>query len=180
MSRRWPWLLLALACVLQWTLPASLALRSERALRSGHRYYLHTAPVDPADPFRGRYVALSFPDARVALSAGFAAAPGTRVYLPLRIGADRYAYFGAPAARPPAAGDYLAARVQSVTGGEALLRLPFDRYYLEEHAAPAAERAYRDAGRAADRRTYVSIRVRGSDAVLEELFIDDRAVRELR
>src|SRR3546814_15739493 len=63
------WLLLAIALVLQWALPASLAARSEYVLRNGARYYLRTAPVDPADAFRGRYVALQFADIEVELPA---------------------------------------------------------------------------------------------------------------
>jgi len=177
MKRQWTIALLALACVLQWAVPASLALRSEQTLRTGTRYYLRTAPVDPVDPFRGRYVTLSF-DAQTQVRAAEGWQYDERVYVPISTGADRYAVFGAPSRTPPAAGDYLAAHVGSISDGVMRLRLPFDRYYLEEGAAPAAERAYAEANRRdSPQRTYVSIRVRDGRAVLEELFIDNVPVR---
>lgn len=174
--------LLALAAVLQWALPVSLAVQSERTLREGTRYYLRTAPVDPVDAFRGRYVALSFEGLRVAAPAGAGLQAGDRVCVPLTTGPDRFVRFGAPQREPPTQGDYLVARIAWIDAAQvATLRLPFDRYYLEERAAPAAERAYRDAHRASAERSdaYVSVRVRDGHAVLEELFIGNVPVRRL-
>ncbi|MFT4045269.1 MAG: GDYXXLXY domain-containing protein [Solimonas sp.] len=180
MKRGWPMALLAFACVLQWALPASLALRSERTLRDGARYYLRTAPVDPLDPFRGRYVTLRF-DARTTAAASERLQDGDAVCVPIRAADDRYAVFGPASRTPPASGDYLRARVARFAGdGTIELRLPFDRYYLDERAAPAAERAYRDANRRdAAHEAYVTVRVRDGDAVLEELFIDNVPVRRM-
>ena len=180
MKRRWPWLLLLLAVVVQWTLPAALAWRAEQTLRSGQRYYLRTAPVDPLDAFRGRYVALSFADASAALPAGLTLSYGERVYVPIYTSADRYAAFGTVSRAPPARGDYIAAQVAGFPGdGRVGLRLPFDRYYLEERAAPQAERLYRQAnGAGTQHEAYVSIRVRDGHAVLEELFIDNVPLRQ--
>ncbi|NGY05241.1 GDYXXLXY domain-containing protein [Solimonas terrae] len=173
------WLLLALAMLLQWALPAGVALHSEAILRSGTRYYLHTAPVDPLDAFRGRYVALRFADASVRLPAGLPWRADMRVAVPLHVGPDHFARFGTPSPTPPAQGDYLMATLRNVDAdGVASLDLPFDRYYLDERAAPAAERAYRaaNAGKtSAD--AYVTIRVRNGDAVLEALFIDNLPIQ---
>lgn len=179
MPARLAWLLLAIAIALQWAVPASLAVRSEYVLRSGARYYLHTAPVDPIDAFRGRYVALRFADVDVALPADANWWVGTRVAVPLSVGADHFVRFGMPSLSPPASGDYLYAKIASVSANHhATLQLPFDRYYLNEQAAPAAERAYRAAnGRDAAKRAYVSIRVRGGSAVLEQLFLDNVPVQ---
>ena len=79
-------------------------------------------------------------------------------------------------------------RVARVYSGEVRLELPFDRYYMEETLAPEAERAYWDTIRRQRRReddagppppqTFVTVRVKDGHAVLEELYIDDRPVRE--
>ncbi|HET8883065.1 MAG TPA: GDYXXLXY domain-containing protein [Solimonas sp.] len=171
------WLLLALAIVLQWALPASLAARSEYVLRHGARYYLRTAPVDPLDAFRGRYVALRFADVEVRLPAGTDWRAGMRVAVPLSTGADRFARFGVPSPTAPARGDFIIATLGSVgLDGRATLVLPFDRYYLNERLAPAAERAYREVSNS-PAPAYVSIRVRDGAAVLEQLFIDNQTVQ---
>ncbi|MGH8446703.1 MAG: GDYXXLXY domain-containing protein, partial [Solimonas sp.] len=81
--------LLALACLLQWAVPATLAVQSEMTLRSGARYYFRTAPVDPADAFRGRYVALNFEGLRVTVPPASGLQSGDRAYVPLTTGGDR-------------------------------------------------------------------------------------------
>jgi len=48
---------------------------------------------------------------------------------------------------------------------------PLDRYYMDEHAAPAAEATYREHNRR-------EVRVKEGDAVVEELFIAGMPARE--
>lgn len=167
---------LCAAALLQWAVPAWLVARSEITLQSGARYYFRTAPVDPADPFRGRYVTLAFDAAVLPPDLSFRA--GERVWLPLRVGRDRYAYFSEALRAPPARGPYLAARVRWSGADQLRVELPFDRYYLDEALAPAAERAYRQASRArATLPAYVSVRIWRGNAVLEELFLDNVPLR---
>lgn len=183
-------LLLALVavCAVQWAVPVYLVQRGQTTLAQGTQYRFRTAPIDPVDPFRGRYVVLDFEAARLALRTGadtFDA--GQRVYAPIAVGNDGFATLGVPAVAVPTGGDYLQARVQWVNGGEIGLRLPFDRYYMDEHAAPEAERRYWEASRRpgasddedAHKPAFVTVRVRDGYAVLEELYIDGRPVREL-
>lgn len=188
MNPRLPLLGLVLLCAAQWAVPACLVQRGQTTLTQGTQYRFRTAPIDPVDPFRGRYVVLDFEAARLALRTGaetFDA--GQRVYAPIVVGNDGFATLGVPAVAKPTGGHYLQARVQWVNGGEIGLRLPFDRYYMDEHAAPEAERRYWEASRprgtteAEDPRkpAFVTVRVRDGYAVLEELYIDGRPVREL-
>lgn len=175
-------------CLVQWALPTYLIHRGQTTLEQGRQYRFRTAPVDPADPFRGRYVALDFEAARLALRTGADAfEAGQRVQVPIVVGADGFATLGAPVVAVPASSDYLQARVQWVNNGELGLRLPFDRYYMDERAAPEAERRYWEASRRAGatdaedarRPAFVTVRVRSGYAVLEDLYIDGRPVREL-
>jgi hypothetical protein len=54
----------------------------------------------------------------------------------------------------------------------------FDRYYTDEHLAPAAERAYWQHSSGETREAYITVRVREGLAVLEELYIAGKPVRE--
>lgn len=179
--------LLVLAIAAQWAVPGWLIQRGQATLQQGTVYRLRTAPVDPVDPFRGRYVALDFEAASITLARPDPALrSGQRVYAPIRVGADGYAVLDAPLPQPPETGDYLTATVLWINADELRLQLPFDRYYLDETLAPAAERRYRDANRLrgeADedprRPAWVHVRVRGGYALIEELFIEGRPVRDL-
>ncbi|MEQ1439653.1 GDYXXLXY domain-containing protein [Fontimonas sp. SYSU GA230001] len=177
---------LVLVSVAQWAVPAFLIHRGQTTLREGAQYRFRTAPVDPADPFRGRYVRLDFEAARiVAQGAASAFEPGQRVYASLGRDAQGDAVIAGISATPPSSGDYLQAEVQWNNRDELRLRLPFDRYYLDERLAPEAERRYwasrprRGAEEEDARRpAYVTVRVRKGYAVLEELYLDGQPVHE--
>ena len=40
--------------------PASMIFQKERVITQGTAYKFRTAPIDPNDPFRGKYITLSF------------------------------------------------------------------------------------------------------------------------
>lgn len=178
---------LLLMCLVQWAVPATLIQRNQTTLSEGTGYRFRTAPVDPIDPFRGRYVALDFTAALIEVPSAQDYQPDTRMYAPIEVGDDGYAQLLPPRAQPPASGDYLVVRVGWLHDGTQLrVQLPFDRYYMDEDLAPEAERLYRDGslrsptGEEDDPRrpAYVMVRVRGASAVIEELYIDDLPVRE--
>ncbi len=184
MSKRWLWGLFAGLCLLQWGVPLALVQRAQLTLEQGAVYRFQTAPVDPEDPFRGRYVALDFEAAEIAVPAGWSQAPGRRLWAPIIEGDDGYARLGIPQQQPPAKGDYLQVRVQWADGaGSVRVALPFDRYYLEEHRAPQVEQQYRkrNLSTPADaddprRPAYAAVRVRNGYALIEDLVIDGRSV----
>jgi uncharacterized membrane-anchored protein len=178
---------LALLCVVQWAIPALLIQRNQATLGEGTAYRFRTAPVDPIDPFRGRYVALDFAAARVEVPATRDYEPDARMYAPIEVGEDGYAHLLPPLPQAPVQGDYLVVRIGWRDEAHQLrLELPFDRYYMNEDLAPQAERLYLDRNRmpmSGDdddprRPAYVVVRVRGGNAVIEELYIDDLPVRE--
>lgn len=175
-------LLLVLALA-QWAVPGYLIQRGQATLREGTAYKFRTAPVDPADPFRGRYLVLNFEAAWVTVPAGFDVEPRQPLYAPIEVDAEGFARLGVPQKTPPDRGDWL----RVVTGwrdDQQRLRvtLPFDRYYLDENAAPAAERLYlagnRRGASAGARLTYAQVRVREGYAVIEDLVIDGQPLRE--
>jgi uncharacterized membrane-anchored protein len=180
---------LVVVCAVQWAVPAWLIHRGTTALEQGTQYRFRTAPIDPVDPFRGRYVTLDFAAARIVLDgAQRSYAHGERVYAPITVGEDGFAVLGAPLHEHPDAGDYVEARVQWSSAEELRLALPFDRYYMDERLAPEAERIYRERNRQGRfgeepedlrRPAYVTVRVRKGYAVLEELYIDGAPVHEL-
>lgn len=178
--RRALWLLLALSFFAQWALPVAQILRAQQVLHEGHRYALRLAPVDPSDAFRGRYLSLAFADTQVPAAAGELLQVDERVYVPLLDAGHGLSRPGAAQRQPPAAGDYLEARVRArQADGSVALSLPFDRYYLEEDAAPRIEAAYREATQRGQGSAYATIRVLGDRAVLEELYVGGVAVPRL-
>ena len=78
----------------------------------------------------------------------------------------------------PAGEANVPARVSSLTDSLIYLQFPFDRYYMDEHVAPAAEAAYREHSRREVRDVFVTVRVKNGNAVLEELYVGGLPIRE--
>lgn len=173
--------LFALAAAAQIVVPASLVVRHELTLRSGTSWKFKTAPVDPADAFRGRYVALGFQEHQVPLADKQQFAHGQKVYATLETDPAGFARFKALSSSPPSDKPYLRVHIAWTSADSAEVELPFDRFYLEEHAAPAAEQAYRQSNRRGQTNstTYALVRIRHGSGVIENVFIDGKPIRDL-
>jgi uncharacterized membrane-anchored protein len=68
--------------------------------------------------------------------------------------------------------------VQWSSEGSVHVEFPFDRYYMEESAAPRAEAAYRENSRRTNQDAYVTVRVYRGSAALEELYVGGKAIRD--
>lgn len=175
------WIAFAAVVVTQWAAPLSMIFRSERVLSEGQAFKFKTAPVDPYDAFRGRYIALSFADAEVPINAGEDFAYNTEVYATLETGPDGYAKFTRLSQGPPAAGAYLKVRTMWRSPDNKMhLTLPFDKYFMPESLAPQAEDAYRKHNlRSGPRDAYAVVRVRAGVGVIENVFLGDKPILDV-
>ncbi len=170
--------LLGIAILLQLAVPASMILKRERVLAHGQAFKFRTAPVDPYDAFRGRYVALDFDQRHVALPRGHGFAGHEKAYALIAEDAEGFAIFSGISRDRPESGPYLSTKIQYVSTTDVSLRLPFDRFYMDESEAPEAERAYRQNSVRSNQNAYVQIRIENGFGVIEDLFIDGTPIRE--
>jgi len=171
-------LALALLFLLQMAVPAGMIAGRELTLRKGEPFRFRTAPVDPYDPFRGRFVALNLEAARAPRPNGVELKYRQKVFALLAVDEAGFAYCSGIVVERPTEGDYLSARIASFDKEQVRLQLPFDRYYAEEQLAPEIERAYRANSRRDEQDAFIAVRVRQGRGVLEELYIGDLPVRE--
>ena len=187
----------------QLTAAAWSIVRYETVLATGNVYKVKTVPVDPADPFRGRYVAIQpvltlpnplSPDVVDLLDQLGKFRPNTArrtAYAVLGTDAEGFARVVEVVPAPPPGGDYLEfrqVRLRAIEPAEQgrqpeIVRdivLPLDRYYMAEAAAPAAEQRYRETARRDDDiETWITVRVRNGIGVIEGLFIDGVRIEEV-
>ena len=177
-SRTRLWLFAAMAIV-QLAAPAGMILSRERTLAQGEAFKFSTAPVDPYDAFRGRYVGLRIANSEATLPRSASASHGQTVYATIETGADGFAKFGVASLSPPKDKPYLKVKAGHASGeGRIALQLPFDRFYMEEGKAPAAEAAYREHGRSGAEDAYVILRVLDGAGVIENLFVGGKPIAE--
>jgi uncharacterized membrane-anchored protein len=158
--------------------PLSMVLKRESVLKNGEQFKFKTAPVDPYDAFRGRYVALRIEEDKVTSPKGIRLRYDQRVYAHITVDEQGFAKFSTVTTSRPYGVPYIQAKVRRVSGGNVYLDLPIDRYYMEEKAAPAAERAYREHSREDSKDAYVTVRIESGFAVLEELYVGGKPILE--
>jgi uncharacterized membrane-anchored protein len=171
------WLALGL---LQLAVPSWMILRQERTLVSGHEYRLRLAPVDPADPFRGRFMNLAFDiEAEpVALNCPPPGEHSCELYAALATGPDGFATLGSVGTAVPD-GDYLVIPSQNwhydwKQKTQVRIRVPFHAFYLNEDRAAEVEGRARDLVQQARKKgikadVHALVRVKDGNAVLTAL-----------
>jgi uncharacterized membrane-anchored protein len=130
MSNRRRYAFLAVVA-LQALLPLALIGWNEVALARGTDVVLRTAPVDPVDLFRGRYVELRYDISSLPTNARM----GTTVYVPLAK-ADGVWRGNRATTQRPADGVFIRGRVV----GPDRIVYGIETYYADEDEAPRLER----------------------------------------
>ena len=163
----WRLIVFALVGLAQLTAPASLIWKREQTLRHGRVWKFRTAPVDPVDAFRGRYIALQFEAEGQEISPPPNAGYGQTIFLTMQEDAEGFARIDQVNLSRPASDDFIEAQLRGKT-----VSLPFDKYWVTERDAPAAEAAYRAQSRRDKRNAFATVRVFRGDAALEQLYLD--------
>ena len=171
-------LFVGLVC-LQIVLPVSMIIKRESTLKNGIAFRFKTAPVDPYDAFRGRYVALRVEVNKVSKPEGVDLKYGQKVFAQLVVDENGLAKVSGISLEKPKNPAYMAATVTYPTGNDVTINLPIDRYYMEEKAAPRAEQVYREHSRRDKQDAYITVRVMDGFAVIDGLYVGDRRIEDL-
>jgi uncharacterized membrane-anchored protein len=181
---------LGLLIIVHLAVPMYMIRDRENTLRNGERFKFKTRPIDPADPFQGRYVLLGYKDAYIPWPED--KDPDleykARIYVNIEIGADGFARFTDWSLTEPDSGNYLASRylgrdwrwnpeTRSNDYKGLRIKIPFDRFYMDEAKAPRAEILARDAARTTN--CWAEVRIREGKAVIEDVYAEGQSLRVL-
>ena len=83
-KRYLPLLLLGVVALVQLYVPAAMILEREEVLATGKAYKFRVAPVDPNDPFRGKYITLRYRHNTIQVADAGQWESGQEVYVLLR------------------------------------------------------------------------------------------------
>ena len=183
-------IILGILIAAQFAIPISMIKNWENILRNGELFRLKTRPIDPADPFQGRYVWLGFENNYIPYSKEEHPdiAYKAPIYATIEHGEDGFAHFTEWHREKPTKGHFLKTRArghrydQNLATKESIykglrLDIPFDRYYMDEAKAPRAERLTREATRSTN--CWVNVRILNGKAVIEDVFAEGESLRDL-
>jgi len=168
-----------LVAAAQLAAPAWMIVDREWTLREGRVFKFRTRPVDPVDAFRGRYVWLGLEPDTVRVPDTTNWRSNQKAFAVLGTDTNGFAIVKRLDRVQPAGEPAVPVYVTWPNAGTVHINWPgLDRFYMPEGKAPAAETAYREHNRRASQSCHVTVRVRGTHAVIENLFIEDQPIRD--
>ncbi|NND33678.1 MAG: GDYXXLXY domain-containing protein [Saprospiraceae bacterium] len=175
---------LVLLCFIQIYVAARMIYAYENVLTTGTSFKLRIAPVDPTDPFRGKYITLRFRDNTLKVAKASDWPQGSRAYVTFVEDSLGFARADDIFAQPlPGREDYLEIMIENIIDhpDEQLVYLafPFDRFYLEESRAAEAERLYQEALASGMTEAYAHILVKNGHGTLADVIVGDKSVKNL-
>jgi len=171
--------LFSLLALVQIVVPLSMISNRETIIKEGVEFKFKTAPIDPYDAFRGRYVWLSIKENEVAVPKGLDLKHGQLVYAFVEVSEDGFAKFLSLTTEKPRGLAYIKAKSGYVYKGKVRLELPFDRYYMEEGAAPKAEKIYRQHTSRDKQDAYLTVKIKDGMAAITGLYVAGEKIEDV-
>lgn len=169
-------------CVAQWIVPGKMIYDSERVVRDGRVYKFKTLPIDPSDPFRGKYITLNFEADHLDVDTIADWKSEEEVFVTFMEDSAGFAKVNTLSRSKPDSDHYLRTKVNFATNYEPYqinFNLPFDRFYLEESKASQAEQLYWQAQRDSAQVAYGLVSMGNGTAVITDVMIKDRSVVDI-
>lgn len=175
--------LFILVSLVQLYVPAKMIYDREVILRDGSEFKFKSAPIDPSDLFRGKYLTLQYDESLVEIETKNDWQRGEPVYVILSKDPEGFAKIQALSKiRPEHDREYLKTTVEyfySNDTGVVRIHYPFNRFYMEESKAYSAELLYRDSQADENRTAYALVSIMDGEAVLKDVMINGVSLIEL-
>ena len=170
--------LLVLLFAVQIFVPARMVYQQEETIEKGTAYKFKTEPIDPSDPFKGKYITLNYEinSFRTEEEDWYRQA---NVFVYLKVDGQGFAAVKTVSKTAlDSEDDYVIAKSYGAYGGNLSFRFPFNRFYMNENKAYTAETSVREAQRDSTKICYGLVYVKGGTAVLDNVFIDDTPIQQ--
>ena len=170
--------------LVQWVLPGRTIWEKDQVLKKGQLFKFQTEPVDPSDPFKGKYITLNFAENSFTDTLNRDLHGNDQVYVILAKNPQGFAVIeNISVEEPKSTNSYVRAQVFYVSSEKdsitVHLNYPFDEFYMDEYKAPKAENIYRESNRNTANKTYASVKILNGDAVVENVYINDVPIGQL-
>ena len=167
----------------QLIVPSYMIWNSEDIIASGNEFKFRTRPIDPNDPYRGKYLHLSFTENKIAISQEATWKFGEPIAVLLDKDQNGYAKIKSVSKEIPEDGEeYLMAKVSYVQESEPrelFVAYPFNRFYVEESVAEQAEETYRQSSLDTTQIAYAQVSIKNGEAILKDVLIDGEPINDL-
>lgn len=172
-------ILFVVVALAQIFVPLHMIVDKEDTLMSGAAYKFKTRPIDPTDPFRGKYITLQYEmDHFETRDSTYVV--GEEIYIYLKNDEQGFAEVSQISKESlEVSKDYVTARVSYYYDNKVNFHLPFNTFYMEETKAYDAELAYTEANRdSLPANVYALVYIKEDKAVLKDVYINDIPIQK--
>ena len=166
---------------IQLFIPAQMILNRESILKTGKLYKLKTQPVDPSDPFKGKYINLNY-DIDSFKTNDSLWRRNEPIYVYIEEDSLGYAKVDTVSRilLPKNERDFINAKVNWYSGYNNTLNITFDfnRFYMEETKAYDAEVAVRNVRQDSLNDTHALVYVKAGETVLNDVIINNISIKD--
>lgn len=172
--------LFILVALIQLAIPIKMIFNEEIVISEGTAFKFKVAPIDPYDPFRGKYITLRYQETEFEVKNEKEWDRKQPVYVVLSTDPDGFMKIkDVVKEKPTHTSNYIKAKISYKSNNQIHLKYAFDSYYMEESKAYEAEQIYNHSLRdTLKHETYALIYVKDAKAVLQDVLIDGIPIKE--
>jgi uncharacterized membrane-anchored protein len=183
-DKKYIWLIFAIMIIAQLYVPSKMIWDSESTIKNGTAYKFKTQPVDPYDPFRGKYIDLRYEVEQKKYDLDGLNKEELeevyKAYAEVNTMNDGFAEISnLTSDKQNLSGDYIEVKIRSRKDGKVTISLPYDRYYMEESIAKPSEDYVREVRRDSSVQIYGIINIKDGNGVLTEVMINERPIADV-
>ncbi|HLF53122.1 GDYXXLXY domain-containing protein [Flavobacterium sp.] len=177
-------ILFILVVLAQLYVPLQMIFDQEDVLKTGKEFKFQTEPVDPNDPFRGKYITLSFKVREITVKNIKNWQNGETIFAKITTDKNGFAKIAAISkSKPKYSSDYLKVKINAVSNFKneniIFLDFPFNRFYMNENKAQKAEEVYAESITDSINKTFALVAVKNGEAVIKDVLINEVSIKEL-
>jgi uncharacterized membrane-anchored protein len=173
-----------LLAFIQWLVPVKIIFQKNEVLKKGRSYKFQTEPVDPSNPFKGKYITLNFTASSFTDTIERGLTHNADIYVMLGTDQNGYVFIKSLSTdKPKETIEFVRANVYYTSKEKdsltVFIRYPFNEFYMDEYKAPKAEIIFRESTGDRPTNTYALVKIWKGEAVIQDVYINDTPIRKL-
>lgn len=173
--------LFILIVLAQLYVPLQMIFNQEDIIKTGTEFKFQTAPIDPYDPFRGKYITLFFKESEITVKNAKKYISGETIFATITTTKNGFAKVSSISKTKPKHNDsYLKLKIAfSLSNDKIAINFPFNRFYMNENIASKAEKIYQESSIQKKNETYALVAIKNGEAVIKDVLINEVSIKEL-
>ena len=181
--KKYIYIAFAILVLAQLLVPTQMIYHQENILSTGKIIKFKTQPIDPNDPFRGKYINLSFEANKILVKNNKIFKSGETVFAKLKVDGLGFAKITSICKTEPNKNlDYLKLKINYLgyeNNTDIFLDFPFNKFFMNENKAQSAEDAYRESNKQVQNNSCAVVAVKWGEAVIKDVLIDGVSVKKI-